>query len=140
MPHVVLIGSVSIETIFRKLHPILIQDGSDILRTKEIYLERKKNVILIDSLVIESEQKVGFFTIISGRDKSLVIRLFPNSQLKKTKSIKRLLAEIAKKLMQSFPDLTLGETNLEDYLKWIKISHLEIDCFLKEFKLNKYSQ
>ena len=117
MPHVVLIGSINIEIIFRKLHPVLIQDSPDILRTKEIYLERKKNVILIDSLVIESEQKIRFFIIISGRDKSLVIRLFPNSQLKKTKGVKRLLVEIAKQLMQSFPDLTLGETNLEDYLK-----------------------
>lgn len=117
MPHVVLNGSISIEKIFQKLTPLLIRDSLNILRTQEVYLERKKNAILIDSLVIEHKLKSNFFLMITGRDDGLVIRLFPNVPVKKTNGVKKLLAEIAKQIMNNFPDLILGETNLKDYLE-----------------------
>lgn len=116
MPHVVLKGKIKIESIFDKLKPIFIKNNGNILKTQEVYLERKKTMILIDSLVIESEQKASFFTIISSRENSIVVRLFPNSKIKKTKGVKKLLAEIVKQLIEKFPELIVSETNLEEYL------------------------
>ncbi len=102
MPHIVLQGKTDIETIFKKISPLLIRDTSTILKTQEIYLERKNTAILIDSLVIESDLKTSFFSLISGREDGLVVRLFPNFQIKKTAGVKRLLAEIAKQIMTYF--------------------------------------
>ncbi len=116
MPHVVLNGKIEIESIFDKLNPLFFRNNGNILKTQEIYLERKKTMILVDSLVIDSEQKVSFFIIIANRENSIVVRLSPNSQIKKTNGVKKLLAEIAKQLIKDFPQLTVSETNLEEYL------------------------
>ena len=117
LPHIVLNGTINIEIIFKKISSLFIRDNTTILKTQEIYLERKKNAILIDSLVIESKLKTNFFSMITGREDGVVIRLFPNIQIKKTAGVKRLLAEIAKQIMHFFPEFILGETNLEEYLK-----------------------
>jgi hypothetical protein len=60
MPHVVLNGNMHIESIFNKLNTLFIRKGTKILRTMDIYLERGKNAILIESLAIESGSKISF--------------------------------------------------------------------------------
>jgi hypothetical protein len=116
MPHVVLNGRTNIEAIFRELKPLFVRDGNTILKTSDIYLERGKNAIMIESLVIEPEKKTSFLAMITGRPDGVVIRLYPKVEVEKTDNVKRTLAEIAKQLLQSFPDFKSGETNLSDYL------------------------
>ena len=116
MPHVVLIGVVSIESIFKELKPLFIKDDLGILRTMEVFLEREKNAILIDSLAIEANKKRNFLSMISGREDGIVIRLYPKVEVEKTDGVKKILAELAKQLIQIFPQLKIGETNLSNYL------------------------
>lgn len=117
MPHVVLAGKAAIEDIFKELKPIFIRNESTILRTTEVYLERGKNAILVDSLAIEANKKTIFLTMISGRDDGVVVRVYPKIEVEKTDGIKKILVELAKQLISTFPELRLGETNLQDYLK-----------------------
>ena len=63
LPHVVLNGKTIIQNIFEKLEPLFVRDGTDILRTMELYLERSKNAILIDSLAIEANKKKSFLAL-----------------------------------------------------------------------------
>jgi hypothetical protein len=116
LPHVVLNGKASIQNIFEKLEPLFVRDGTDILRTMELYLERSKNAILIDSLAIEANKKKKFLAIINGRENGVVVRLYPKQEIEKTEGVKRILAEIAKQLLRKFPDFKTAETNLEEYL------------------------
>jgi len=116
LPHVVLTGKASIQNIFEKLDPLFVRDGTEILRTMELYLERNKNSILIDSLAIESDKKTSFFAMITGRKNGVVIRLYPKQEIEKTDGVKRTLAEIAKQLVWKFPDFKTAETNLGEYL------------------------
>ena len=116
VPHVVLNGKASIQNIFEKLEPLFVRDGTDILRTMELYLERSKNAILIDSLAIEANKKKNFLAIINGRENGVVVRLYPKQEIEKTEGVKRILAEIAKQLLRKFPDFKTAETNLEEYL------------------------
>ena len=116
LPHVVLNGKASIQNIFEKLEPLFVRDGTDILRTMELYLERSKNAILIDSLAIEANKKKNFLAIINGRENGVVVRLYPKQEIEKTEGVKRILAEIAKQLLRKFPDFKTAETNLEEYL------------------------
>ena len=116
MPHVVLNGKDSIQNIFEKLEPLFVRDGTEILRTMELYLERNKNAILIDSLAIESDKKKSFLAMITGRENGVVVRLYPKQEIEKTEGVKRILAEIAKQLLRKFPDFKTAETNLEEYL------------------------
>ena len=117
VPHVVLNGKVSVENIFEELEPLLIRSENSILKTTDVYLEREKNVILIDSLVIDSEGKTVFLAMISGRDDGVVVRLYPKIDVEKTEGVKKILVELAKQLIATFPELTVGETNLDNYLK-----------------------
>ena len=116
VPHVVLNGKDSIQNIFEKLEPLFVRDGTEILRTMELYLERNKNAILIDSLAIESDKKKSFLAMITGRENGVVVRLYPKQEIEKTEGVKRILAEIAKQLLRKFPDFKTAETNLEEYL------------------------
>jgi len=116
LPHVVLNGKASIQNIFEKLEPLFVRDGTEILRTMELYLERNKNAILIDALTIESDEKKSFLAMITGRENGVVVRLYPKQEIEKTDGVKRILAEIAKQLVRKFPDFKTAETNLEEYL------------------------
>jgi hypothetical protein len=60
VPHVVLYGKVAVEDIFRELKPLFIRNESTILRTTEVYLERGKKALLVDSLAIEGSKKLFF--------------------------------------------------------------------------------
>ncbi len=117
MPHVVLNGKVNIEDVFAKMNPLLIRNGEHILKTANMYIEREKKSILIDSLVIEASKKINFFAMVSGREDGIVIRIYPRFEVEKTNGVKRTLAEIAKQLLQLFPELKVGQTNLTEFLQ-----------------------
>jgi hypothetical protein len=95
----------------------MIRNQNNILKTTDLYLEREKNVILIDSLAIDADNKTVFLSMISGRDDGVVVRLYPKIDVEKTEGVKKILAELAKQLIATFPELRIGETNLENYLK-----------------------
>jgi hypothetical protein len=116
MPHVVLNGKVSIEDIFKELKPLFIRKENNILKTMDIFLERGKTALLIDSLSIEDSKKTIFFAMITGRDDGVVVRLYPKIEVEKTEGVKSILAELAKQLLATFPELKVGETNLDNYL------------------------
>ena len=116
MPHVVLNGNIKIEDIFAKLKPLFVREGENILKTGSVYIDRKKSAILIDSLVIERGKKTSFFSTISGREDGVVVRIYPVLEVEKTNGVKKLIAEIAKQLMQIFPEFKLGPTNLIEFL------------------------
>jgi len=117
LPHVVLNGKTSIEEIFDKLSPVFVRNGECILKTKETYLEKNKKDMLIDSLAIEKGKKTVFLALISSREDGVVVRLYPQFEVEKTDGVKQILAELAKQLLQTFPEMRVGETNLQDYLK-----------------------
>jgi len=117
LPHVVLNGKAAIENIFKELKPLMIRNKNSILKTTDVYLEREKNGILIDSLAIETEKKTVFLTMISGRNDGVVVRLYPKIDVEKTDGVKKILVKLAKQVMATFPELTVGETNLDIYLK-----------------------
>jgi hypothetical protein len=117
LPHVVLFGVVSVEIIFKELIPLFIKDGTEILRTTDVFLERGKNAILIDSLAIDANRKISFLAMISGREDGIVIRVYPKIEVEKTNGVKKILAELAKQITKTFPQLKITETNLNDYLK-----------------------
>jgi hypothetical protein len=117
LPHVVLNGKVVVENIFKELEPLMIRNENSILKTTDVYLEREKNVILIDSLAIETEKKTAFLAMISGRNDGVVVRLYPKIEVEKTEGVKKIIVELAKQLITTFPELRIGETNLDNYLK-----------------------
>jgi MFS family permease len=46
----------------------------------------------------------------------LVVRIHPQSNVRKTTGVKRLIAEIAKRIQGEYPDLIVGKTSVPTYL------------------------
>jgi hypothetical protein len=116
MPHVVLEGPVDMDEVFRRLRPVFVKSDRGILKATDAYMDRAKRTIIVDSLAIEGGEKDRFLMAIGLREDGLVIRLFEVPEVERTEGVKRVLAETAKQLLETFPDLELGETNLERYL------------------------
>jgi hypothetical protein len=55
--------------------------------------------------------------MIGRRDEGVVVRIYQGNEVEKTVGVKSILGEIAKQLRVAFPQLTIGETNLSEYLK-----------------------
>ncbi len=55
--------------------------------------------------------------MISKRIDGIVVRIYPGIEIEKTEGVKRLLAKIAIQLLRKFPELTVSETNLSEFLK-----------------------
>ena len=117
MPHVVLNGEVALDNIFNTFKGIAIRNDQGILKTEGLYISRDQGTILIESLAIEKKGKYSFLGMISRRSDGIVIRIYPGSEVEKTTGVKKILSEIAKQLLGMFPQLTIGETNLLEYLK-----------------------
>ncbi len=116
MPHIVLKGKIDLEMIFNAIEPIFIRNG-EILKTLNTYINYNKTSILIESLVLEKRKKITFLGMISKRIDGIVVRIYPGIEIEKTEGVKRLLAKIAIQLLRKFPELTVSETNLSEFLK-----------------------
>lgn len=117
MPHVVLNGSIRIDDIFNTLKSVFIRNESGLLKTDTMFMSRDKTDILIEALTIEGGVKRSFFALIGRREEGVVVRIYQGSDVEKTVGVKSILSEIAKQLLGAFPHLTIGETNLLEYLQ-----------------------
>lgn len=116
MPHVVLNGSPIMREVFQKLVPLMVREEKMVLRTMEVYINNDERSILVEALAIEDGQKISFLVLLAKREDGLVIRIYPHSIVEKTNGVKMILAKIAKRLIEEFPRLEIGKTNLQDFL------------------------
>ena len=116
IPHVVIVGNITLKDIFDNFEPFTLQKERRILRVQKQYMDHDQTSIIIDALAIDEGKKCSFFVLVGQREDGLVIRIHPNSDVEKTDAVKMVLAEIAKQILQKFPDLRTGKTNLQDFL------------------------
>ncbi|MHA2315496.1 MAG: hypothetical protein ACXACF_09515 [Candidatus Hermodarchaeia archaeon] len=117
MPHIVLNGDVKLRDVFDRMKPLISRDEHVILRTLKKYIDDEEKSILTEALVIEKGRKIGFLALLSSREDGFVVRIYPGSSVEKTDGVKRVLAEIARQLLDTFPNLKVGKTNLQDFLR-----------------------
>lgn len=116
MPHVVLKGSCTPEEVLSGLKPILFKGGDVFLRTGEAYLGSRKKSILVESVAVEGDGTQNFLSMVKWRDDGLVVLIYPSSTVRRTEGVRQLIALVAESVLASHPYLTVGETNLNDFL------------------------
>jgi hypothetical protein len=116
MPHVVLTGTPEMVDVFQKLSPILMRYEKTLLKTSDKYINFNENSILVESLAIEDGNKIVFLVLIGKREDGLVVRIYPEFNIEKTNAVKKILAGIAKQLLERFSELEIGKTNLQEFL------------------------
>lgn len=116
MPHVVLKGTINMVDIFQKLSPIAFNHEKTLLKTSDKYINFKETSILVESLAIEDGNKIGFLVLVGKREDGVVVRIYPEFDVEKTNGVKKILALLAKQLIEKFPELEIGKTNLQEFL------------------------
>jgi hypothetical protein len=116
MPHVVLKGAVDLRSVFEGLRPLMVRLPNGVLKTEVAYIAHDARAILVEALAIEGPSRTRFLAMLGARDDGLVVRLYPGWDVPKTDGVKRVLAELAKAVMADHPGLSVGETNLTEFL------------------------
>ena len=127
MPHIVLTNISDLEIFYNnfKKDVLIIKNEKDqtntIIRFEEIFINKLKNLILIKTLVIENttnQPQTYYIMITKKSNNQITIRLDPLTDPKnKTDAVKISLAKIAKQYKKLDPAISIGKTNLEQYLQ-----------------------
>ena len=116
MPRVVLLGQVEMEEVFRRFKPVFVKTERGIVKATDSYIDRGGRCMLVDSLAIEGGEQARFMMQISQREDGLLIGLWSGLEVESTAGVKIVLAETAKQMLKNFPDLVVGETDIQSYL------------------------
>ena len=120
MPHIVLNGNVDLEKIQGQFQ-VIFQKKPCIIRLREMYVNSTKNNALIHTLVIDQNNQEFFIEVLTSKDKT-TIRLYPLTDPKKTDSVKISMVLLCGFIKKLYPDLSIGKTNLQDYLSKVLVS------------------
>ena len=117
MPHVVISGKhdfIDIYTAFeKKMNKI---ESSTIIKYEDSFINKDKNLILIKTIIIENQQSQSFYIAVMKKEQQITIRLDPLTDPKKTITVKKSLALIAKELLNKNKDLKVTKTNLSEFI------------------------
>lgn len=124
MPHIVLINVSDFENFFNnfKKDVLIIKNENNqtntIIRFEESFLNQLKNIILIKTITIENiNQSQTYYIMAMKKNNQITIRLDPLTDPKnKTDAVKISLTKIAKQYKKIDPAISIGKTNLEQYL------------------------
>ena len=127
MPHIVLTNVSDFESFYHnfKKEVLIIkneekdQTTSTIIRFEDILLNQLKNLLLIKTIVIENgnQSQTYYIMVMKKNNDQITIRLDPlTDPINKTDAVKISLANIAKQYKKIDPEISIGRTNLEQYL------------------------
>ena len=124
MPHIVLTNVSDFNSFYNnfKKEVLIIKNEKDqtntIIRFEEIFSNQLKNIMLIKTIVIENtNQPQTYYIMAMKKNNQITIRLDPLTDPKnKTDAVKISLANIAKQYKKIDPAISIGKTNLEQYL------------------------
>jgi hypothetical protein len=122
MPHIVISGTLEFENIYKEFEKNIQKIGSKtIIKHTDCFLNKDKNTILINTVVIEDQRSMSFYTMIMKKENQITIRLDPFTDPEKTKAVKESLALIALKILKEGNGLKITKTNLQDIINRISI-------------------
>lgn len=127
MPHIVLTNVSDFESFYHnfKKEVLIIkneekdQTTSTIIRFEDILLNQLKNLLLIKTIVIENgnQSQTYYIMVMKKNNDQITIRLdLLTDPINKTDAVKTSLANIAKQYKKIDPEISIGRTNLEQYL------------------------
>jgi len=126
LPHIVLTNVSDLEIFYNdfKKDVLIIKNEKDqtntIIRFEEIFINQLRNIILIKTVVIENtnQPQTYYIMITKKSNNQITVRLDPLSDPKnKTDAVKISLAKISKQYKKLDPAISIGKTNLEQYLQ-----------------------
>lgn len=119
MPHVVLLGSISLAEIFDNLQKIMYRypASNTIIRIEEYFVSKEANRLLAKAIVIEQQPR-SFYIEVNVKDDKTTVRLDPMTDPEKTDGVKLALALMAKRIQEigKLNNLSVSKTNISEFL------------------------
>jgi len=117
MPHVVVEQAGPLEVVCAAFDPFVVADGSVILRISDVFINRRKTIMLLEAVVVDKPRSQTFFVQLSQKDQAVTVRLLPvTDPEEKSLAVRRLMAHVAHRVRQIVPESRYGKTNLQDFL------------------------
>ena len=114
MPHVVFDKKIDLEVFSKEFQEKIIKKPF-LIKILDVFLDRKKRVALIPTVVIDKSHQ-QFFIEISTRQDKTTIRLFPGTDPEKTDGVKMALGLVAKIIQETNPNHRITRTNVREFL------------------------
>ena len=114
MPHVVFDKKIDLEVFSKYFEETIIKEPF-LIKLTDVFLDRKKRVALIPTVVIDSLHQ-QFFIEISTRQDKTTVRLFPGTDPKKTDGVRISLGLVAKTIHEINPNHRITKTNIKEFL------------------------
>ncbi len=114
MPHVVFDKKIDLEIFSKEFQEKIIKKPF-LIKILDVFLDRKKRVALIPTIVIDKSHQ-QFLIEISTRQDKTTIRLFPGTDPEKTDGVKTSLGLVAKLVQEINPNHRITKTNIGEFL------------------------
>ncbi|MBD3308723.1 hypothetical protein GF339_20065 [candidate division KSB3 bacterium] len=116
MPHIVIVGPVSVEHIYNQFEPIYEQTADTVIKAQEAFINTKKTKLLLECVVVEDRASRAFYMIVSQGKNSVTVRLDPLTDPEKSPCVKHLLALVGQRIKARHPGSQYGTHNLEGFV------------------------
>ena len=114
MPHVVVQGARPLGELVREFLPLKARVEDTILRVELAYVEREGRSALFPALTVKGPLRQSFIVLVSSREGSVTVRLHEMTDPERTRPVQLALALVARWILVSSPDASLGPTNIGD--------------------------
>ncbi|MFQ6671790.1 MAG: tRNA (guanosine(46)-N7)-methyltransferase TrmB [Candidatus Tectimicrobiota bacterium] len=116
MPHVVVEHPMKLLDYVGSFQPLIHQEGTTVCKATEAYVNSAGTAALLTAVVVEEGLPQTFFVLVSEKPGQTTVRLLRLTDPEKTPGVKRLLALVAKDLLDHSPGAAYGATNIEPFL------------------------
>lgn len=116
MPHIVLEGPADLKHFLMVYQPANHQSPGEVLKLQNIFMDRSGALVLIESLAVEQGPPNRFLVQVAQKEHKTTVKCYPATDPEKTRGVKKILALVARQLLDHNPSLRYGTTNLKDFL------------------------
>jgi hypothetical protein len=117
VPHVELLGPVSLSRFQAAFRPGALSRGGRVLKAAAAFLSQDGRSLLVECLTVEGHLRQSFFVLATAEEGRAMVRLLPRTSPEKTLAVKECVVWVALGLRAQDPAaLRFGTTNLEGIL------------------------
>ncbi len=116
MPHVVVERPIALADYVASFEPLVHQEDRTVCKASEAYLGRAASSALVEAVVVDDGRLQRFFVLLSEKPGRVTVRLLRMTDPEKTRGVKRLVALVARDLLERSPGAAYGATNIEPFL------------------------
>lgn len=119
MPHIVFENRINLNEFSQTFFPTF-QRVSTIIKIQTIFVDKDNFTALLPTVVIDKNHQEFLIESSTKKDKT-TIRLYPNTDPKKTNGVRMTMALLAKQIINTYPDFKITKTNLSNYLGMVVV-------------------